>query len=308
MTAPDPGWHPDPSGRHEYRYWDGASWTDDVADNAVTSVDPVAEAAAPTAADQAPYPPADATAPYEPTSHPPIDPAPTMPLDATRADDRQWLGGPTAYGDQPYADQPYGTGGVPPPPPQRTGPPTGPIVAGAVILVALLVGLAVLLTRGDDGETSADDVTDTTAEDTATTVTTAEATTTTTAAAGADPGPTSVFALSVGDCVTDEAGATGEVESVTIVDCGQPHELEVFHRHDIEGESLPDATGIDTLVREQCLPTFEQFVGLDLDSSALDVHYFSPTSDSWDAGDRELLCLVTDPSGPVTGSLEGAAR
>jgi hypothetical protein len=304
MTTPDPGWHPDPSGRHEYRYWDGASWTDDVADDAVTSVDPVAEAAAPTSADPAPYPPDGATAPYDPTSYPPNDPAPTMPVDATRAYEQQWPGGPAAYGDQPY-----GTGGVPPaPPPRKSGPSTGPIVIGVVILVALLVGLAVVLTRGDDdGETSTDDVADTTTEDTGTTATTAEATTTT-AGTGADPQPTTVFALSVGDCVTDEAGAEGEVESVTIVDCGQPHELEVFHRHDIEGESLPDATGIDTLVREQCLPAFEQFVGLDLDSSALDVHYFSPTSDSWDAGDRELLCLVTDPSGPVTGSLEGANR
>ncbi|MFW5933928.1 MAG: DUF2510 domain-containing protein, partial [Actinomycetota bacterium] len=25
-------WHPDPTGRHEYRYWDGQQWTDHVAD------------------------------------------------------------------------------------------------------------------------------------------------------------------------------------------------------------------------------------------------------------------------------------
>ena len=37
MTAPDPGWHPDPSGRHEYRYWAGASWTDAVADGPTTA-------------------------------------------------------------------------------------------------------------------------------------------------------------------------------------------------------------------------------------------------------------------------------
>ena len=42
MNAPAPGWNPDPSGRHEYRYWDGGSWTDDVSDDGVTSVDPVA--------------------------------------------------------------------------------------------------------------------------------------------------------------------------------------------------------------------------------------------------------------------------
>ena len=26
-----PGWHPDPSGDYEVRYWDGSTWTDAVA-------------------------------------------------------------------------------------------------------------------------------------------------------------------------------------------------------------------------------------------------------------------------------------
>jgi uncharacterized protein len=36
-----PQWHSDPSGRHEYRYWNGASWTDFVADNGQTGTDPL---------------------------------------------------------------------------------------------------------------------------------------------------------------------------------------------------------------------------------------------------------------------------
>ena len=35
------GWHPDPSLRHEYRYWDGAVWTDTVADRGLVTVDPL---------------------------------------------------------------------------------------------------------------------------------------------------------------------------------------------------------------------------------------------------------------------------
>ncbi len=34
-------WYPDPSGRHAYRYWDGASWTSHVADNGQASLDPL---------------------------------------------------------------------------------------------------------------------------------------------------------------------------------------------------------------------------------------------------------------------------
>lgn len=37
------GWHPDPRGRHEHRYWDGTQWTDHVADAGVMGTDPVAE-------------------------------------------------------------------------------------------------------------------------------------------------------------------------------------------------------------------------------------------------------------------------
>lgn len=32
-------WHPDPTGRHQFRYWDGAAWTEHVADDGVTSSD-----------------------------------------------------------------------------------------------------------------------------------------------------------------------------------------------------------------------------------------------------------------------------
>ena len=35
-----PAWHPDPSGRHELRWWDGTTFTDQVADGGVTSTDP----------------------------------------------------------------------------------------------------------------------------------------------------------------------------------------------------------------------------------------------------------------------------
>lgn len=40
MTAP--AWHPDPTGRHELRYWDGSQWTEHVSDRGVQSVSPLA--------------------------------------------------------------------------------------------------------------------------------------------------------------------------------------------------------------------------------------------------------------------------
>ena len=49
-------WHPDPVGRHEYRWWDGSQWTEHVADGGVAAVDPL-DSAAPAQTDT------DATAP-----------------------------------------------------------------------------------------------------------------------------------------------------------------------------------------------------------------------------------------------------
>jgi hypothetical protein len=34
------GWHPDPAGRHQLRYWDGQTWTANVSDNGQQSTDP----------------------------------------------------------------------------------------------------------------------------------------------------------------------------------------------------------------------------------------------------------------------------
>jgi hypothetical protein len=34
------GWRPDPTTRHELRYWNGSAWTENVSDAGVTGVDP----------------------------------------------------------------------------------------------------------------------------------------------------------------------------------------------------------------------------------------------------------------------------
>lgn len=49
MTAlPPPGWHNDPFGRFQHRYWDGARWTEHVATHGQPSLDPPVAAGPPT--------------------------------------------------------------------------------------------------------------------------------------------------------------------------------------------------------------------------------------------------------------------
>lgn len=40
-AVPAARWAPDPSGRHHYRWWDGASWTEHVNTNGMSGTDPV---------------------------------------------------------------------------------------------------------------------------------------------------------------------------------------------------------------------------------------------------------------------------
>ena len=50
-------WEPDPTGRHQYRWFDGEEWTDQVADDGVQSVDPVTATEAGIPRDAPPLPP-----------------------------------------------------------------------------------------------------------------------------------------------------------------------------------------------------------------------------------------------------------
>lgn len=43
--GPPPDWYPDPMGRHEFRYWDGVTWTEQVSSHGRQSIDPVDSAA-----------------------------------------------------------------------------------------------------------------------------------------------------------------------------------------------------------------------------------------------------------------------
>jgi hypothetical protein len=39
--ASRPSWHPDPTGRHQRRFWDGREWSDRVADGGLEGTDPL---------------------------------------------------------------------------------------------------------------------------------------------------------------------------------------------------------------------------------------------------------------------------
>jgi hypothetical protein len=121
MSHDPAGWQPDPTGRHDHRYWDGSRWTEHVADGGVASTDPYAPG------------PAAVPGPDEPTA-------------VTAVAEGDTASYPTAGAPPPY---------VPPSPVAGTGAdPRGRrgLFIGAGVLVIVVLAVAAFLALGDDDE------------------------------------------------------------------------------------------------------------------------------------------------------------
>ena len=126
-----------------------------------------------------------------------------------------------------------------------------------------------------------------------------------------DPQPTEVvdtdaFAIVIGDCFNDPGA--GDVETIPKIDCEKPHGNEAFGSTSIPDGDFPDKATIDALGSADCVEQFANFVGIAANESKYSIGYFFPTEESWDQGDREILCYVFDEAGPITGTLLGRAE
>jgi hypothetical protein len=120
-------------------------------------------------------------------------------------------------------------------------------------------------------------------------------------------GAADVFDVRVGDCLGD-FGDAEQVTDVAVVPCEDEHAQESYATAQVPDGELPSDDDLRAQAEETCTAEFQTYVGLPYDESALDFTWLQPTADSWEQGDRELVCLVYDPAGPVTGSLQGANR
>ncbi len=143
MSTPA-GWYPDPTNRHQNRWFDGDDWTDQVADGQAVGVDPVHGAGTPDVA----------TTQAVPTAQPAPPPgAPGAPGAAPAAPPGPGAGTPTPGAPLGgYTAPDTGTGG---------GNRTLLIVGAVVVAVAVVLGLVVALGGGDDsGDTAGSDSVD----------------------------------------------------------------------------------------------------------------------------------------------------
>jgi hypothetical protein len=122
----------------------------------------------------------------------------------------------------------------------------------------------------------------------------------------AEAGEQDVFQVSVGDCFNDGTDESSEgVSAIAAVPCAEPHDNEIYYLFDIAGDEFP--VDVDVQADNGCYDQFAAFVGLDYETSTIDYFPIYPAVETWETGDREVICSVFD-SVQTTGTLAGAAR
>lgn len=106
-------------------------------------------------------------------------------------------------------------------------------------------------------------------------------------------GVADVAELSPGDCLP-ELGAE-EISDVKLIDCSDPHSLEVFSVVEVgvPGDPFPGENNISQVTFDACLQRFEGYVGTAYEDSELWIYTLSPVRSGWeDFDDRESICLL----------------
>ena len=127
-----------------------------------------------------------------------------------------------------------------------------------------------------------------------------------TAAAGCSGG--NVFTLEPGTCYDDPGGEVN-ITDVSIVDCEEAHDNEVFATFDLPDGDYPGLDRIQSEAGDGCLDRFDDYVGTAVAESRFRTSFLRPTPESWDGGDREIVCVLADGDGePLTGSVQGSGQ
>jgi hypothetical protein len=124
-------------------------------------------------------------------------------------------------------------------------------------------------------------------------------------------GDLDVMTLQVGDCFDDPEVLDEVVFDVAAVPCTDSHDNEVFAVQSVSavfGGAFPGLDALEQHGYEVCSgQTFDSYVGASYLDSALEVFTITPTEESWDQGDREIVCaLFRLDFAPLTGSARGS--
>jgi hypothetical protein len=119
-----------------------------------------------------------------------------------------------------------------------------------------------------------------------------------------------ILLLDIGTCFDDPTEFDlVDSSDVPIVECDTPHDNEVFANEQLTGDDFPGRQGIANRADQACLAVFDNYVGAPYESSIYEFSWFVPSDESWEIGDREVICFAYDLSfEKITGSINGIGR
>ena len=110
------------------------------------------------------------------------------------------------------------------------------------------------------------------------------------------------IASTIPDSISDE------VSDLPGVPCSEPHDYETYAVFDVSMDSYPSEEEMAELAYDSCIKRFDSFVGLEYESSVLEVITMYPTTESWRQNDREIVCALYDMNEEkLVGSTKGRA-
>ncbi len=108
----------------------------------------------------------------------------------------------------------------------------------------------------------------------------------------------------VGDCF--DRPASPDVTAVPAVPCRQPHDLEAYAAFELPDGPYPGQAPVANQAGTGCEERFEAFVGAAPDATGnLLIVPFVPDRAGWAAGDRRVLCAVSQADEQLTESVAG---
>lgn len=101
--------------------------------------------------------------------------------------------------------------------------------------------------------------------------------------------------LKLGECF-DQPSATSDIAEVQHRPCNEAHDAEVFAAltHPAPaGDFYPIEMTMTRYLSENCSPAFNTYTGLDYETdTTYDFGAFYPTRESWNNGDRGVICYL----------------
>jgi hypothetical protein len=114
--------------------------------------------------------------------------------------------------------------------------------------------------------------------------------------------PAAVFSLRAGECLNSSQNGL----AVTVLPCTSPHGAEVFATFSLAGSSWPGSAAAQQQAAAGCQDRVASYLNPALLDAGLAQEYVYPDQTAWQAGVRTVVCEVSSPTGPLTGSVRNS--